>query len=90
MDEARFAQYGSRCRMWVPPEVGDPVLLHYPTRKSVGYWGALRLHTGALVTCRETESFDGRTSLHFLQQLNRCARRPGRQVFVIAANAAFH
>src|SRR3990170_2135009 len=36
MDQVRFQQYGSRCRMWVPPEILDPVLLHYPTRKSVG------------------------------------------------------
>jgi len=90
MDEVRFAQYGSRCRMWVPPEVRDPVLLHYPTRKSVGYWGAVRLRTGALVTCRETESFNGQTCFHFLQRLHRRARRPGRQIVVIADNASFH
>ena len=40
MDEVRFPQYGSRCRMWVPPEVKDPVLRRHPTRKSVGYFGA--------------------------------------------------
>ena len=36
MEEVRFQQYGSRCRMGVPPEVKDPVLLHHPTRKGVG------------------------------------------------------
>jgi len=36
MDEVHFQQHGSRCRMWVPPETKDPVLLHQPTRKSVG------------------------------------------------------
>ena len=29
--------------MWIPPEIKDPVLLHAPTRKSVGYFGAVRL-----------------------------------------------
>jgi hypothetical protein len=35
MDEVHFQQYGSRCRMWIPPEVKDPVLQRHPTRKSV-------------------------------------------------------
>lgn len=38
-DEVHFQQHGSRCRMWVPPETKDPMLLHHPTRKSVGYLG---------------------------------------------------
>ena len=36
LDEVHFQQYGSRCRMWVPPETQDPILLHHPGRKSVG------------------------------------------------------
>src|ERR1700741_2268863 len=43
LDEVHFQQHGSRCRMWVPPEIKDPVLFHEPTRKSVGYFGAVRL-----------------------------------------------
>ena len=27
-DEVHFQQHGSRCRMWVPPETKDPVMLH--------------------------------------------------------------
>jgi hypothetical protein len=27
-DEVHFPQHGSRCRLWVPPETKDPVLLH--------------------------------------------------------------
>jgi len=45
-DEVHFQQHGSRCRMWVPPETKDPVLLHHPTRRSVGYFGAVRLRDG--------------------------------------------
>jgi hypothetical protein len=40
-DEVHFQQHGSRCRMWVPPETKDPVLLHHPSRHSVGYYGAV-------------------------------------------------
>jgi hypothetical protein len=32
--------------MWVPWEEDDPVLWHYPGRKSVGYFGAVRLRDG--------------------------------------------
>src|SRR5215471_17255705 len=54
-DEVHFQQHGSRCRMWIPPEVKDPILLHAPTRKSVGYFGAVRLRDGRLVFRRESE-----------------------------------
>src|SRR5713226_5235913 len=48
-DEVHFQQHGSRCRMWIPPEIKDPVLLHAPTRKCVGYFGAVRLRDGRVV-----------------------------------------
>jgi hypothetical protein len=31
LDEVHFQQQGSRCRMWIPPEVRDPVVYHHPT-----------------------------------------------------------
>jgi hypothetical protein len=46
LDEVHFQQYGSRCRMWIPPEVKEPVLLHHPTGAGVGYYGAVRLRDG--------------------------------------------
>ena len=50
LDEVHFQQQGSRCRMWVPPEIKDPVVYHHPTRKSVGYFAAVRLETVRLET----------------------------------------
>lgn len=44
-----FQQHGTRCRMWVPPEVKDSVLLHAPTRKSVACFGSVSLSTGRFV-----------------------------------------
>jgi transposase len=90
MDEVHFQQYGSRCRMWVPPEEKDPVLLHHPTRKSVGYFGAVRLRDGKFVAAREPEQFDAQTTWAFLQQLRRVSRRSGRQVILIIDNAKYH
>jgi hypothetical protein len=55
MDEMHFQQHGSRCRMWVPPETKDSMLLHPPTRKSVAYYGAVRLRDGQFFFRRERE-----------------------------------
>jgi len=57
LDEVHFQQQGSRCRMWVPPEIKDPVVYHHPTRKSVGYFAAVRLRDGQLLFRRETGRF---------------------------------
>src|SRR6185436_13798403 len=68
-DEVHFQQHGSRCRMWIAPETIDPVVLHQPTRKSVGYFGAIRLRDGKLVYRREDHKFNAETFLAFLKQL---------------------
>src|SRR5262250_872716 len=59
LDEVHFQQPGSRCRMWVPPEIKDPIVYHHPTRKSVGYFGAVRLRDGKFLFRRETGRFNG-------------------------------
>jgi len=89
-DEVHFQQHGSRCRMWVPPEIKDPVLLHAPTRKSVGYFGAVRLKDGKLVTHREAGKFDGNSFWQFMKKLKRRAARKGVKVVVISDNAKYH
>ena len=76
--------------MWVPPEVDDPVVLHHPTRKSVGYFGAVRLRDGKFLFEREDDRFDAMTTWHFLRQLRRCSRWAGRRVVVITDNARYH
>jgi hypothetical protein len=86
-DEVHFQQHGSRCRMWTPPEIKDPVLLHAPTRKSVGYFGAVRLRDGRFVFRLETGKFNGPSFLQFLQQLRSASRATRRRVVVITDNA---
>jgi hypothetical protein len=87
-DEVHFQQHGSRCRMWIPPEIKDPVLLHAPTRKSVGYFGAVRLRDGRFVFRLETGKFNGPSFLQFLQQLRSTSRGTRRRVVVITDNAS--
>src|SRR6187399_2286178 len=67
IDEVHFQQHGSRCQMWVPPEIKDPVLLHHPTRHSVGYFGAVRLRDGRFLFSRETGRFNALTFLPFCE-----------------------
>jgi hypothetical protein len=74
----------------VPPEVADPILLHAPTRKSVCYFGAVRLRDGRFLFSRETGRFDGMTTWNFLATLRQRSRRSGRRVVVISDNAKYH
>lgn len=90
IDEVHFQQHGSRCVMWIPPEVKDPVLMHAPTRKSVGYFGAVRLRDGFFVYRRETGRFNADTFFSFLKQLHRASRAAGRRVVIITDNAGYH
>jgi transposase len=90
MDEVHFQQHGSRCRMWVPWEIKDPVLLHHPTRKSVGYFGAVRLRDGKFFFRQETDNFNAMTCWEFLQDLRAASTRTARRVVVITDNAKYH
>jgi transposase len=88
LDECHFQQHGSRCAMWIPPEETDPVLLHAPTRKQVGMFGAVRIADGKLAT-RVEETFNGVSFGAFLEQLL-THRRPGRRLHLIVDNASYH
>ena len=90
LDEVHFQQYGSRCRMWIPPEEKDPVIRHHPTRKSVGYFGAVRLRDGKFVFQREDDSFNAKTCLKFFKMLKRKSVSPGRRIVVVLDNARYH
>jgi transposase len=76
--------------MWVPPETKDPILLHHPTRRSVGYFGAVRLRDGKFWLRRETDRFNAVTFFEFMRSLRRASIRTGRRVVVITDNAKYH
>jgi len=87
MDEVHFQQHGSRCRMWVPPEERDPICRHAPTRKSVSYFGAVRIRDGKLCTSKPSGRFDAQTCWAFLRRLRHISARSGRRIVVITDNA---
>lgn len=74
--------------MWVPPEDTDPIVFHAPTRKSVGFFGAVRANDGAMVTYR-AEQFNNQTFQPFLAQLLR-RKRQGKKMIVVVDNARYH
>lgn len=76
--------------MWIPPETTDPVCLHAPTRKSISYFGAVRLRDGKLVTSRPEGMFNAQTCWNFFRKLEAASRRSGRKVVVIIDNAKYH
>jgi len=77
---------GCGCR----PKPCDPVLLHHPTRRSVGYFGAVRLRDGRFVYRRETDRFGAETFFDFLTQLYRANRASVRRLVLIVDNASYH
>jgi hypothetical protein len=76
--------------MWVPWEQSDPVLWHYPGRKRVGYFGAVRLRDGRGLFQKETGLFEGQTCWSFLRNLRQASAGSGRRVVVIIDNAKYH
>jgi transposase len=90
LDEVHFQQYGSRCRMWVPPEDRNPVLLHHPTRKSVGYFGAVRLRDGMFVYVREHDRFNGQSFWDFMKFLQEQSQQDDKRIVVVTDNAKYH
>lgn len=76
--------------MWIPWEDDDPVLWHYPGRKSVGYFGAVRLRDGRGLFQKESGMFDGMTFWSFLQRLRQVSTESTRAVIVISDNAKYH
>ena len=88
LDECHFQQHGTRTRMWVAPEVKDPVVLHAPTRKSIACFGAVRLNGGQFVWSTSPK-FNADTFEWFLRQLLRHRRR-GKRIVVVLDNAGYH
>jgi transposase len=76
--------------MWIPPEVKEPVLMHHPTRASIGYYGAVRLRDGKFVYKSEREKFNGESFFSFLKYLRRVSSHSGRKVILINDNARYH
>lgn len=76
--------------MWIPPECKHPVVLQHPTRKSVGYFGAIRLSDGKFAYRREQKVFNAETFWVFMKKLRQISSHTGRRVLVLTDNARYH
>jgi transposase len=76
--------------MWIPPEIKEPIVKHHPTRKSVGYFGAVRLRDGKFVYRRETGYFNGNSFASFLKHLRKLTASGRRKVALIIDNVKYH
>lgn len=74
--------------MWIPPEEKDPVVLHAPTRKSIAYFGGVRIVDGRFVS-QKSEIFNAKSFKTFLQKLLR-SRNRRKKILVILDNARYH
>lgn len=90
MDEVRFQQHGSRCRMWIPPEDKEPVLLHHPTHRSIGYFGAVRLRDGKFIFKPEAQRFNAQTFWDFLKEVRLLSSSDAQRVVLMLDNARYH
>ena len=76
--------------MWIPPEIKDPVVRHFPGRKSVGYFGAVRLRDGLFVAMREPDKFNAQSFHNFMKKLLVVGSTAGRKMVLITDNAKYH
>lgn len=76
--------------MWIPPETRDPVVAHQPTRRSIGYYGAVRIRDGKLVQQRIEDPFNAQTFWNFMRRVLIVARRTKRKAVIIIDNAKYH
>lgn len=76
--------------MWIASEEKNPIVLQQPTRKGVGYFGAVRLRDGKFIFAYERGSFNARSTWDFLKKIRRAACHSGRKVALIIDNAKYH
>jgi transposase len=90
IDEVMFQQFGTTCKMWIPPEDVDPIVYHFPGRKKVGFFGAVRLSDGKFVHKRIDTKFNAETCFSFLKRLRRITAATKKKISLISDNARYH
>jgi transposase len=84
-DEVHFQRNSSLIRMWAP-KGQQPRVISPSVRHKIGFFGALNLKTGQLVT-QETSTFSAQTFGAFIRYLLRSTQG---QIYLILDNARWH
>jgi hypothetical protein len=88
LDEVLSHLHGSSCRMWVPPESKQPQMLFHPTRRSIGFFGAVRPRDGRFAFMICPTMFNAETFSDFLYQLS--WYWAGKNMVFVLDNARYH
>ena len=83
-----FASPAPGCRMWIPPEDKDTVVIHASTRKSITCFGAVSLYSGKFIRMI-SPIFNAITFETFLKKLLRHRSR-NKKMVIIRDNARYH
>lgn len=84
-DEVHFQRHSTLTRMWAT-KGQQPRVLSASTREKVGYFGAINLKTGCLLT-QESTTFNGETFGEFLHHVLQHSRG---KLYLILDNASYH
>ena len=84
-DEVHFQRHSSLIRMWAP-KGQQPHVLSASTRQKVGFFGALNLKTGSLLT-KQAPTFNTETFGEFLCHL---LQHTQGKLYLILDNASWH
>lgn len=84
-DEVHFQRHSTLIRMWAP-KGQQPRVLSASTREKVGFFGALDLKTGCLLT-KEASVFNGETFGDFIGHL---LQHTHEKLYLILDNASYH
>jgi len=84
-DEVHFQRHSSLIRMWAP-KGKQPLVLSPSVRHKVGFFGALNLKTGQLVT-QEAPTFSAQTFGAFIRYLLQTTQD---KIYLILDNARWH
>jgi transposase len=84
-DEVHFQRHSTLIRMWAP-KGQQPRVLSASTRQKIGYFGALNLKTGCLLT-QEAPTFNAETFGDFLRHL---LQHTSGKLYLILDNATWH
>lgn len=87
-DECHFHQNGTRCKMWVPPEILNPVVFQEPNRKKVSFFGSVNSNDGHFIYDM-SPIFNAATFLGHLMHLV-IFKAKGKRILLILDNARYH
>jgi len=85
-DEVHFQRTTSLIRTWAP-KGKQPRILSPATRQKVGFFGAVSLKTGRLLTQEESSVFNAETFQDFLSHL---LNSTGNHILLILDRASYH